>query len=81
MAGAEVGAWVGAEVGVWVGAEAGVWVGVTPIPSLATSPGCQGGGQYPMPVNMEPLCHIGDTVIHPMVPTIHLIHLTDGSSH
>ena len=62
--GAEVGAWVGAEVGAWVGAEAGVWVGVTPIPSLATSPGYR--GQRPTPVNM--------------VPTIHPMHLTDGSS-
>ena len=65
---------VGAEA--WVGVE----VGVTPIPSVATFPGCQGGGgQHPMPVNMQQLSRIWDTVTHPMVPTIHPIHLTDSS--
>ena len=73
MVGAE--AWAGAEVG----AEAGAEVGVTPISSLATSPGYR--GQHPTPLNMEQLSHIGDMVTHPMVPTIHPIHLTDGDSY
>ena len=62
------------------GAEA--WVGVTPIPSVATFPGYQdGGGQHPMPLTMQQLSRIGDIVTHPMVATIHPIHLTDGGSY
>jgi len=67
---------VGAEA--WVGVE----VGVTPIPSVAIFLGCQGGGgQHPMPLNMEQLSRMGDMVTHPMVPTTQPIHLTNGSSH
>ena len=73
-AGVEAEAWVGAEA--WLGA----WDGVIPIPSMATSPGHQDGRQHPMPVNMEQLCRIWDTVTHPMVPTTQPIHLTDGGS-
>jgi len=67
---------VGAEA--WVGVE----VGVTPIPSVAIFPGCQGGGgHHPTPVNMEQLSRIWDTVTQPIVPTTQPIHLTDGSTH
>ncbi len=63
-------------------ARAEEWAGVTPISSVATFPGYQdGGGQHPMPVNMEQLLRIWDTVTHTMVPTTQPIHLTDGSSH
>lgn len=66
---------VGAEA--WVGVE----VGATPIPSVATFPGYQGGGgQHPMPLNMEQLSRIWGMVTQPMVPTTQPMHLTDGSS-
>ena len=55
----------------------GVEVEAIPIPSAASTPGYQGGGQHLMPASMRQLFLIWDMAIHTMVATTRPIPLTD----